>query len=98
MAWSEGSPAPWPTNSPAASAIAGSHGATLLQITNRSGRGFRSACAAGGPDAPNGGYVNAETGEILLPEFAPTGGGFSRFVRIRHTPRRIEANGPFCWI
>ncbi|MFC4922564.1 MULTISPECIES: rolling circle replication-associated protein [Delftia] len=45
-----------------------------------------------------GGYVNAETGELLLPEFAPTGGGFSRFVRIRHTPRRIEAHGPFMWI
>lgn len=48
--------------------------------------------------AKGGGYVNAETGELLLPEFAPTGGGFSRFVRIRHTPRRIEAHGPFMWI
>lgn len=44
-----------------------------------------------------GGYVNHETGELLLAEFAPTGGGFTSFIRIRNTPRRIEACGPFSW-
>ncbi|MBH1976865.1 MAG: hypothetical protein I8H67_00750 [Comamonadaceae bacterium] len=47
--------------------------------------------------APGGGYVNAETGELLLSEFAPTGGGFSRFIRVRNTPRRINPSGPFSW-
>lgn len=48
--------------------------------------------------AVGGGYSNAETGELLLPEFAPTGGGFRTFIRIRHTPRRIDAEGPFSWL
>lgn len=56
--------------------------------------------AVGEPFRPakGGGFVNAETGELLLSEWAPTGGGFSRFVRVRVTPRRIEPNGPFSWL
>lgn len=45
-----------------------------------------------------GGYINESTGEVLLPEFAPTGGGFTSFIRIRTTPRRIEPSGPFSWL
>ena len=49
--------------------------------------------------APGGGYLNAETGELLRSEFVPTGGGFTRFVRVRFTPRRVEnTGGPFCWL
>ncbi|MFT4243637.1 MAG: hypothetical protein QM569_15300 [Acidovorax sp.] len=48
--------------------------------------------------APGGGYRNDETGELLLSEFAPTGGGFQSFIRVRHTPRRIDACGPFSWL
>lgn len=49
--------------------------------------------------APGGGYLNAETGELLRSEFVPTGGGFTRFVRVRTTPRSIEnTGGPFSWI
>ncbi|MET3177088.1 UNVERIFIED_ORG: hypothetical protein ABIC43_000227 [Variovorax guangxiensis] len=48
--------------------------------------------------APGGGYCNAETGELLLAEFAPTGGGFQRFIRVRTTSRRIDAAGPFSWL
>ena len=48
--------------------------------------------------APGGGYRNDETGELLLPEFAPTGGGFCSFIRMRHTPRKIDAAGPFSWL
>jgi hypothetical protein len=48
--------------------------------------------------APGGGYRNDQTGEVLLSEFAPTGGGFSRFIRVRTTPRQIEAAGPFSWV
>lgn len=48
--------------------------------------------------APGGGYLNAETGELLLSEFAPTGGGFNSFIRVRHTPRRIDPSGPFSWL
>lgn len=47
--------------------------------------------------ARGGGYLNAESGELLLPEFAPTGGGFRSFIRIRTTPKRIEPSGPFSW-
>lgn len=47
--------------------------------------------------AKGGGYENASTGEILLAEFAPTGGGFTRFARVRRHPRAIEAAGPFNW-
>lgn len=45
--------------------------------------------------APGGGFINHETGELLLSEFAPIGAGFSRFIRIRTTPRRIDPSGPF---
>lgn len=48
--------------------------------------------------APGGGYVNADTGEILLSEWAPAGGGFRSFVRVRETPRRIDPDGPFSWL
>jgi hypothetical protein len=48
--------------------------------------------------APGGGYRNDETGELLLSEYAPTGGGFRSFIRIRTTPRRIDAAGPFSWL
>lgn len=49
--------------------------------------------------APGGGYINAETGELLRSEFVPTGGGFTRFVRVRTTPRRLEnVGGPFEWL
>ena len=48
--------------------------------------------------AAGGGYANAETGELLLSEFAPTGGGFSSFIRVRHTPRKIDPSGPFSWL
>lgn len=45
-----------------------------------------------------GGYFSPSTGEILRSEFKPTGGGFSRFVRVFENPRRIEAGGPFEWL
>lgn len=49
--------------------------------------------------AKGGGFINAETGELLRSEYAPTGGGFTRFVRVRVTPRRIEnTGGPFNWL
>lgn len=48
--------------------------------------------------AAGGGFINAATGELLQSEFAPTGGGFSSFIRIRTTPRAIEAAGPFSWL
>lgn len=47
--------------------------------------------------APGGGYRNDETGELLLPEFAPTGGGHSSFIRIRTTRRALYPSGPFSW-
>jgi hypothetical protein len=47
--------------------------------------------------APGGGYLNAQTGEFLASEFAPTGGGFSSFIRVRTTPRTVDAAGPFSW-
>lgn len=47
--------------------------------------------------ALGGGYRNDETGELLESEFAPTGGGFGSFIRIRTTPRQIDASGPFSW-
>ncbi|CAN7598198.1 rolling circle replication-associated protein [Variovorax paradoxus] len=47
--------------------------------------------------APGGGYLNAQTGEFLASEFAPTGGGFSSFIRVRTTPRAVDASGPFSW-
>lgn len=48
--------------------------------------------------APGGGFRNADTGEVLQSEYAPTGAGFTRFVRVRTTPRQIEAHGPFSWL
>lgn len=48
--------------------------------------------------APGGGYLNDSTGELLLAEFAPTGGGFQSFIRVRTTPRRIDPAGPFSWL
>lgn len=48
--------------------------------------------------AEGGGYINVETGELLLPEFALTGGGFTSFIRVRTTPRRIDPAGPFSWL
>lgn len=49
--------------------------------------------------AQGGGYLNADTGELLLSEFVPTGGGFTRFVRVRVTPKAIEnTGGPFSWL
>lgn len=45
-----------------------------------------------------GGFVNAETGEFLPPEFAPTGGGFRSFIRVRRTPRKLDPSGPFSWL
>lgn len=49
--------------------------------------------------AAGGGYVNLEFGPArpLLAEFAPTGGGFKTFRRVRETPRAIDAVGPFSW-
>lgn len=47
--------------------------------------------------ASGGGFVNADTGEHLAAEFAPTGGGFSRFIRVRNIPRQIDPAGPFSW-
>lgn len=44
-----------------------------------------------------GGYLNHDDGRILLAEFAPTGAGFSNFIRVRTTPREIDACGPFSW-
>lgn len=48
--------------------------------------------------APGGGYLNDQTGELLLSEYAPTGGGFCTFIKIRNTPRSIDASGPFSWL
>lgn len=45
-----------------------------------------------------GGYFSPSTGEVLRSEFKPTGGGFSRFVRVYENPRLIEAGGPFEWL
>lgn len=45
-----------------------------------------------------GGFVHRDDGRILLSEYAPAGSGFTRFVRIRTTPREINASGPFCWM
>lgn len=54
--------------------------------------------------AAGGGYLNDSTGEFLASEFAPTGGGFSCFIRVRTTPRFDFGNaaglpaGPFSWL
>ncbi|VTY21886.1 Uncharacterised protein [Xylophilus ampelinus] len=48
--------------------------------------------------AKGGGYLNAQTGEFVQSEWAPTGGGYSSFTRVRVQPRAIEAAGPFSWV
>ena len=54
--------------------------------------------------AQGGGYRNDSTGELLLSEFAPSGGGFRSFVRVRTNPRFDFGNGagapagPFSWL
>ena len=45
-----------------------------------------------------GGYFSPSTGQILFAEFKPTGGGFSRFVRVHTNQKQIEAGGPFQWL
>lgn len=47
--------------------------------------------------AKGGGYENLSTGELLAAEFVPTGGSFSRFVRVRRHARAVDASGPFSW-
>lgn len=83
------------------------HGAGGLDPSGRSIRRWvlwpayvQGNAAVGEPwrPAPGGGFIHAETGEVLLSEWAPTGGGFSTFMRVRETPRRIEPNGPFSWL
>lgn len=61
----------------------------------------RQNAAAGDPWRPaeGGGFVNSQTGQRLLSEWAPTGGGHCHFVRVRTTPRTMpDAGGPFSWI
>ena len=55
--------------------------------------------AAGDPFKPakGGGYINHETGEYFSSEFAPTGGGYRSYVRVRTHQRRMDASGPFSW-
>ncbi|SFQ45729.1 hypothetical protein SAMN05216567_116146 [Variovorax sp. OK605] len=54
--------------------------------------------------AEGGGYINAETGQLLEAEFAPTGGGFQSFIRVRTNARFDFGNeagvpaGPFSWL
>ena len=54
--------------------------------------------------ATGGGYRNDATGELLEAEYAPTGGGFGSFIRVRTTPRFDFGNdsgaprGPFSWL
>lgn len=63
---------------------------SYVQANAAAGDGFRPA--------QGGGYVNAETGELLRSDWAPTGGGFRSFVRIRRGPRAVDAAGPFSWL
>lgn len=60
-----------------------------LQGNAASGDGFKPA--------KGGGYVNRETGEFYAAEFAPTGGGFRSYVRVRTHARQVDASGPFSW-
>lgn len=55
--------------------------------------------ASGDPFKPTigGGYTNVDTGEYFRSEFAPTGGGFTHFVRVHTHERKIDASGPFSW-
>lgn len=48
--------------------------------------------------AQGGGWTSAVTGEHLAAEFAPTGGGFDSFIRIRQHAHRFDTSGPFNWI
>lgn len=56
-------------------------------------------CAAGEPVKPRkgGGYLHHDDGRIFLPEYAPTGGGYRSFIRVRTVPRLVDASGPFSW-
>lgn len=47
--------------------------------------------------AKGGGFVDHSTGEFFSAEYAPTGGGYRSYVRVRTHPRRVEASGPFSW-
>ena len=62
---------------------------SYLQGNAESGEPYRPA--------KGGGYLNYATGEYFKSEYAPTGGGYLRFVRVHQHPRKIEAAGPFCW-
>ena len=48
--------------------------------------------------AAGGGYRDDATGVLLESEFAPTGGGYSSFIRVRESVRSIDAQGPFTWL
>lgn len=60
---------------------------------------LQSNAAAGDPFKPavGGGYTNSETGQHFCAEYAPTGGGFTHFVRVHKHERAIDAGGPFSW-
>lgn len=56
-----------------------------------------AACGERFRPAKGGGYLNVDDGRIFLAEFAPTGGGFKSFIRIRTHARELEPVGPFSW-
>ena len=47
--------------------------------------------------AKGGGFINHDSGEFLRAEWAPTGGGFSSFIRVHTHERQVDASGPFSW-
>jgi hypothetical protein len=55
--------------------------------------------AVGEPFKPaqGGGFVNAETGEVLFSEWVPLGNSFTTFIKVRETPKKINPSGPFSW-
>lgn len=61
---------------------------------------LQSNAAVGEPFKPakGGGYINADDGRFFAAEYAPTGGGFGSFIRVRTHSRAIEASGPFSWL
>lgn len=82
------------------------HGAGGLDKTGRDIRRWvlwpsyvQANSSVGEPWKPclGGGYQNQETGEIVISDWAPTGGGYTTFIRIGRGPRRIEPDGPFSW-